>query len=234
VTSGQATGADASCASCGSPLRANAPYCGACGQAVTNRQVQPPHPAASNPVVYQQVSPSNPPAAASDHIVPASREVRCCCYLLDLAAMMSPALPLAAAAVILGVAEVVYLVVPVAFVAVWIWMALWQGFTGMSFGKAMLGLRSVSAADHLAPGFWPTIVRGLIFAGTAGLAALPVVTSAIPGDGWHDHLSGITLIDITRGSNPLGPRQQTTLRKTIDRGLKQVQSPVPLGTAGRT
>jgi hypothetical protein len=163
----------------------------------------------------------------------AGRGVRCCCYLLDLAVMMSPALPLAIAGAILGVAEVVYIVVPIAFVAVWAWMQIWQGFTGMSFGKAMLGLRLIRAADHKPPGLAATLTRSGVFAATAGVAALPVVTSPVPRDGLHDHLSGLTMIDVTLGANPLGPRQQTALRRTIDRGLNKVQSPVPLNASGR-
>jgi hypothetical protein len=226
---GQPTGADAVCAHCGSVLRANAPFCGSCGQAVTNRQTQPSVGHAARPQTAAQPS----PAVGTDQLVGAGRGVRCCCYLLDLAAMMSPALPLAIAGAILGVAEVVYIVVPIAFVAVWAWMQIWQGFTGMSFGKAMMGLRLIRAADRHAPGLAATVMRSGVFAGTAGLAALEVVTSPVPRDGLHDRLSGLTLIDITLGANPLGPRQQTALRKSIDRSLNKVHSPVPLGASGR-
>ncbi|MFC6126523.1 RDD family protein [Mycolicibacterium llatzerense] len=158
-----------------------------------------------------------------------SRGVRCCSFLLDLAIIVSPALPLAVAGAILGVREVVLIVVPVACVAVWLWVSIWQGYTGLTFGKAMLGLRLIRAADRKPPGFAAGAMRSLIFAGTLGFAALPVLASATPRDGRHDKASGLTLIDVTVGHNPLGARQQTALRRTIDRSLNKIQSPVPVG-----
>lgn len=211
------------CVHCGSTLRANAPFCSLCGQAVTNRR-----PVAAPPPVTPE-----PAASVSDQVVGARRGVRCCCYLLDLAVMLSPALPLAIAGALLGVAEVVYIVVPIAFVAVWVWMQIWQGFTGMTFGKAMLGLRLVRTVDHQAPGFPATLTRSGIFGATAGLAAMPVITSALPCEGVHDRMSGLTMIDTTLGANPLGPRPTTVLRRSTGRGLNKVQSPVPLGASGR-
>jgi hypothetical protein len=223
VTSGPVTGTDATCVHCGSAVRSNAHYCNACGKAIPSR----PTPAQRAPVTItaaaQPVSLS-PAVATADQIVLAGREVRSCSFLLDLAVMLSPALPLTVVAAILGVAQVVYFVVPTAVIAVWIWMQLWQGYTGMTFGKSLLGLRLIREADHRAPGLVACATRSLIFAGTAGLAAL---------SGAHDRLTGLALIDIARGSNPLGARQQTALRRTLDRGLKNVGSPVPLNAAGK-
>lgn len=218
-------GAGDTCTQCGSRLRANAPYCGSCGHAVTGRVLTAPVPAASQPAA---------PLAAPTvgRTVGAGRGVRCCAFLMDLAAMLSPALPLAIAGAILAVAEVVYVVVPVAFVAVWLWMQIWQGFTGMTFGKAMLGLRLVDAGDHRPPGLPATLARSALFVLTGGLAALPVLTHQDPADGLHDRLSGLTVVDVSRGANPLGPRPQVTLRTAADRGLRRVQSPVPLNNPG--
>lgn len=168
-----------------------------------------------------------------DQLLLAGPAVRACSFLLDLALMCSPVLPLAMIGAILGVAEVVYLVVPVAFLAVWVWMQLWQGFTGMSFGKAVLGLRLIRESDSHAPGYAAATTRSLVFAVTLGLAGLPAMLSATPRGGLHDNIAGLALIDVATGANPLGPRQQTTLRRSIDRGLKTVHSPVPLGTAGQ-
>lgn len=159
--------------------------------------------------------------------------MRACSFLLDLAVMASPVLPLAAIGAIFGVAEVVYLVVPVAFLAVWVWMQLWQGFTGMSFGKSVLGLRLIRTSDRRAPGYAAAATRSLMFAATAGLAGLPAMFSTTPRDGAHDRVAGVTLIDVAVGGNPLGPRQQTPLRRGVDRGVKTVHSPVPLGAAGQ-
>ena len=153
---------------------------------------------------------------------------RCAAWLLDIAAMMSPALPLSTAAAVLGVAEIVYIVIPVAFVAVWLWMQIWQALTGLSFGKAMLGLRLVRVDGLREPGFGAALARSLIFVGTLGAAGLPVVLSARPRDGLHDRLTGLTVLDVTAGANPLGARPATTLRRSADRGLNQVHSPIPV------
>ena len=146
--------------------------------------------------------------------------------------MMSPAMPLCTAAAVLGVAEVIYIVVPVAFVAVWLWMQIWQGLTGKTFGKAMLGLRLVRAADYRPPGLGATSRRSLFFVLTLGLAGLPVLMSSDPEAGWHDRISGLTVLDVTTGANPLGQRQHTTLRRSPDRGLNRITSPVPVSAPG--
>ena len=229
MTPGHRIGSDAACAHCGSGLRADAPYCGSCGQAVTNRQPQPPVTRGQRFATVAQPR----PAVVADQIVGAGRGVRCCCYLLDLAAALSPALPLAVAGAILGVAEVVYVVMPVAFLAAWAWMQIWQGFTGLSFGKAMLGLLLIRVADQQAPGLAATLTRSGIFAATFGLAALPVIASPVPRDGLHDRVAGLTLIDTSLGANPLAPRRRTSLRRSIDRGLNKVHSPVPPDPARR-
>lgn len=222
-------GADAGiCGRCGSALRVNAPFCGSCGQAVTNRVLQPPDPTP----LSQPTLPSASPAPASA-IAGAGSGVRCASHLLDLAVMLSPALPLAIAAVVLGVPEVVYAVVPVAFVAVWIWMQIWQGYTGQTFGKSMLGLRLVRITDQRPPGLAACVLRGAVFAATGGLAALPVVMGEVPTDGWHDKISRTTVIDVVWGSNPLGRQQNPVFRRAAGRGVNKVSSPLPTGVPGR-
>lgn len=128
---------------------------------------------------------------------PARRGVRASAALLDLAAMASPALPLSAAAAALSVAELVYLVLPVASAAIWAWTQVWQGLTGTSFGKGMLGLRLVRPTDHRPGGPGRVLLRSAVFLITGGLAALPVLRSGRPCPGWHDRLSGLTVIDLT-------------------------------------
>ncbi|WP_179475858.1 RDD family protein [Mycolicibacterium vinylchloridicum] len=227
--SGQPVGADPPCTQCGSALRTNAPYCGACGATVTNRQ---PRQAVSfdtnTTTAARPFAQVNAPA-----VVAAGRGVRCCSVLLDVAITISPALPLTAAAAILSSAAVVYIVIPVAAVAVWLWMQIWQGFTGVTFGKAMLGLQLLRRADLSPPTFAACCLRSGILAGTAGLAALPVLTSSIPRDGLHDRLSGVTMIDVTLGANPLGNQQCTSLRATKNRGLNRVGSPLSMTSTGR-
>lgn len=216
------------CCRCGSGLRANAPFCGSCGQAVLDRRYRQAEPVGAPQLAAWASQPPDP-----DRIVGARRGVRCACYLLDLAVMLSPVLPLAVTAAVLGVAEVVYVVVPIAFVAVWVWMQIWQGYTGMTFGRSMLGLRLVRVGDHQPPGLPMCAGRGGIFAATAGLAALPVIVSDVPHDGLHDRLTGLTVIDTVQGVDPLGRKQQPVFRRSPDRGLNKVAGPLPVDMSGR-
>jgi hypothetical protein len=147
--------------------------------------------------------------------------------------MISPALPLAITGAFLGVAEVIYIVVPVSFVAVWAWLQIRQGLTGNTFGKSMMGLRAVRAADNQPPGVGPSMLRSLIFVATCGLAALPIILNARPSPGLHDRVSRLTVLDVTTGANPLGPRRQAALRRSADRGLNRVHSPIPFSTSRR-
>lgn len=227
--SGHPTGADPTCLQCGSVLKVNAPYCGACGAAVTNRH---PRQAVSFDT-HTSTGVQAPTTVAVPTLVPAGRGVRCCSALLDLAVTISPALPLTAAAALLSSAEVVYIVIPVAAVAVWLWMQIWQGFTGLTFGKAMLGLRLIRRANLHPPGFAASVLRTAIFVGTAGLAAVPALTSPTPPEGVHDRLTGLTVIDATLGANPLGVQQHTALRTTKNRSLNKVGSPISVASAGR-
>ncbi|UXA19105.1 RDD family protein [Mycobacterium sp. SMC-4] len=229
MVQGSSDAHDGSCRHCGSPLRVNAPFCATCGQAVTNRGYQHPNPA---PRVLPELPAYTAPSTV-DHVVGAGRGVRCVSYLLDLAVMLSPALPLAIAGAVLGVAQIVYTVVPVAFVAVWLWMQIWQGLTGMTFGKSMLGLRLVRAGDNQAPGLLACLTRGAVFGVSAGLAALPTVINEMPCDGFHDRASGLTVIDVVQGANPLGKKQVPVFRRTADRGLNKVTGPLPRDVSGR-
>jgi RDD family len=201
----------------------------ACGQAVQNRAMPSMNARTAIAPGRQPVTVAS--AAPADQIILAGREVRCCCYLLDLAVTLSPVVTFVAIAALLDSAGVLYIVMPVAVAAVWLWLQLWQGLTGLSPGKAVLGMRAVRGPDHNPPGMAASTARSLIFGLTAGLAALPVLTSTTPR-GRHDQVTGIDLIDVTLGRNPFGARQQSALRRTIDRSLTRVQSPVPLAGAG--
>lgn len=228
MTYGASDAAGGQCHHCGSALRLHAPFCGSCGRAVLNRSIPP----ATQVTAPRPVAPL-PTAGQSDRIVGAGRGVRCASYLLDLAVMLSPALPLAIAAAILGVPEIVYIVVPIAFVAVWAWMQIWQGYTGMTYGRSMLGLRLTRVSDHKPPGLAACVTRSGVFAATAGLVALPVVASDVPRDGWHDKLTALTVIDTVQGGNPLGRKQEPVFRRSPDRGLNKVAGPLSVNMSRR-
>ncbi len=220
---GTAGAPSASCPRCGSALPANARFCTGCGYALTTRNGRLDAPAGSPP------APHTASEAEGDQIRPAGAAVRCIAFLLDLAAMVSPALPLSIAGATVGLAALVYIVVPVAFVAVWAFMQTWQGLTGTTFGKAILGLRLVQAADSRRPGVAAALTRSALFAVTLGLAGLPGVPDRAGQSGWHDRLTGLAVIDVTVGANPLGARPQRTLRRVAaDRGVHRVHSPVPI------
>ncbi|WP_197497669.1 RDD family protein [Mycobacterium sp. 1274756.6] len=179
------------CPFCGATNPPGAHFCTACGEALEAG------PTAAGPAEALEV-PSAP-------VRRAGRAVRTVAALLDLAAMLSPALPLAAVATVFRVPAVVYIVLPLAFVLVWAWLQIWQAVGGTSFGKAILGLRLIRTADHRAPGLLRTLARSAVFILTAGLAGLPVLAG---GTGLHDRLSGLTVLDVVNGADPLGPRRR--------------------------
>lgn len=117
--------------------------------------------------------------------------------LLDIAAMATPVLPLSIAAAAFGSARLVYVVTPIAFVAVGLWIQIWQGITGASFGKAMMGLRLVRSIDNRPAGVGRVLLRSLVFVATAGAAALPVMRGATSRPGLHDRISGVDVLDET-------------------------------------
>lgn len=230
----QPAGAGASCPQCGSGLPPSARFCTRCGHTLTARSGQL-YAAAGAPTAVRPTQPPTTPEASDDPIVPAGVAVRSSAFLLDLAAMVSPALPLSIAAASLRTAALVYAVVPVAVVAVWAFMQTWQGLSGTTFGKSLLGLRLVGADDLQRPGVGRALLRGTIFALSLGLAALPMTPDARGRAGLHDRVTGLGVLDVTVGANPLGARPQRTLfrRAASDRSLHRVHSPVPIPTTKR-
>ncbi|MCB0928579.1 MAG: RDD family protein [Mycobacterium sp.] len=180
------------CEQCGAQLAPDALFCPICGvEAGTRRFIGAP--------------------GAGD--VPAGRTVRAAAFVMDLAAIAAPIFPLAIAGAVLDVAAVLTVVTPLACAAVWLWMQLWLALMGRSLGKTMLGLRLVSDDDRL-PGLPRTVARSLIFAVTLGAAALPMMTSSTPRDGLHDRLTGLRVLDVVAGDNPLDTHTRAAFRRS--------------------
>ena len=188
------------CSRCDSSLPETTRFCSACGHRLSFVEPTALPDAATDPITR-------------DGVVSAGGGVRFTASLLDIAAMMSPTLPLSIAAAVLAVAEIVYVVMPVAFLAVWLWMQIWQGLTGFSFGKSMMGLRLVRAVDDRPPGFAAVLLRSGVFVGTLGLAAIPVLRRSGACSGLHDRVSGLKVIDVVLGDDPVGPSPHARLRR---------------------
>lgn len=218
---------DVLCPHCGSTLPAAGHFCAICGRRQGRSRERAPQPADKSTAVSEPKT----DRTAADHARLAGRGVRLSSSLLDTAAMLSPTLPLAIAAATLRVAQVVYIVMPVAFAAVWVWMQIWQGLTGSSFGKAMLGLRLVRAADNRHPGLGAVLIRSGVFIATLGLAALPVMRSRTPRSGLHDRVSGVKVVDLTHSPGPDGAPPPVGRRRPAA-PMRRVSSPISITSTG--
>lgn len=223
----QSANTDVLCPHCGSTLPAAGHFCSACGRRQSRSRERAPQPARVIPAVVD----AKTDRIAADHVQLAGRGVRLSSALLDIAAMLSPTLPLAIAAATLRVAQVVYIVMPVAFAAVWVWMQIWQGLTGSTFGKAMLGLRLVRATDNRHPGLGAVLIRSGVFIATFGLAALPVMRSRTPRSGLHDRVSGLKVIDLTHSPGPDGTQPPAGRRRPMT-PKRRVSSPISITSPG--
>ncbi len=83
--------------------------------------------------------------------------------------------------------------------------ALGQGLTGLTPGKALLGLRTVRAGSGASIGVAPALLRGAVLwvatlpAFGLGLATLAWTAVSDPGRqrrGWHDQLCGSVVVDV--------------------------------------
>lgn len=206
---GQPSDAGVRCPECGSGVPDGASFCRVCGQRLASRRGV----ITQKTVVLASVyDPATEPATAQ--VLRARRGVRFSSSTLDVAVMASPALPLSVVAAMVGRAELIYVVMPVAVVSVWLWMQIWQGLTGSSFGKSMLGLRLVGLADNGPAGLARAILRSGFFVATFGLAAVPVIRSSEPQLGLHDRISGTQVLDISTADVPVRKQQRITLRRS--------------------
>ncbi|ANH36946.1 RDD family protein [Nocardioides dokdonensis FR1436] len=110
------------------------------------------------------------------------------------------------------------------FVVVQVLLAALLGLRGLSPGKALLGLRAVSASTGRPVGVPYALLRGLVVA-VAGLptlflgAATLAWTSAADRDrqrrGWHDHLAGSVVVDV-RPVPEAGPEAEARPRAIVN------------------
>ncbi len=109
-------------------------------------------------------------------------------------------------------------------VVVQVLLAALLGLRGLSPGKALLGLRAVSASTGRPVGVPHALLRGLVVA-VAGLptlllgAATLAWTSAADRDrqrrGWHDHLAGSVVVDV-RPVPEAGPEAEARPRAIVN------------------
>lgn len=229
----------AACVRCTNPLQAGAAFCRLCGAPVSGRVIAPPEPplpAGMSPEGDDSRSfldrPS-PAAADFDGVRPADAVVRVAAWLVDAATVVVTVFLVAVLAHVTDTPAVLLVTGPVAVVALWTWSIVWHAMTGTSFGKAALGIRLVSSRDLTAPGLSSAIVRSSVVLASVGTV---FVSIALDGSGWrrgwHDTLGSTVVIDVVNGRNPLGEQVVTAVLRRPDRGLRSIDSPVPLRTVG--
>ena len=118
-------------------------------------------------------------------------------------------------------------------------IAVVQGLTGLTPGKALLGLRTVRAGSGSSIGVGRALLRGAVLwvatlpAFGLGLATLAWTAVSDPGRqrrGWHDQVSGSVVVDVRPVPPDVvvedsGPRQVVNL--TAMRLVPAPQAPVP-------
>ncbi len=100
---------------------------------------------------------------------------------------------------------------------------VFQGRMGVTIGKGIVGIRSVSAGPLAKPGFWRIVLRTLIVSCSN---IVPLVGPALfffsalrdpeqRGRAWHDHAAHVWLIDIKKGLDPYDEKRIRIARKII-------------------
>ncbi|MEU3474376.1 RDD family protein [Rhodococcus sp. NPDC006774] len=213
------------CVRCGSGLSPGAPFCAVCGGAVSNRAVAPSTlaKAATSPL---QVDPVSPGA----RVLPASRGLRVVSTVIDCGAVALGPFAFTMLGLALANGAVALVVGSISAVCTWIWLVVWNGVRGVSFGKAALGLRLADSATTRPAGIAAAAARSLVFLAIPWLCALSTAfDSSGLRRGWHDRVARTAVIDVVKGLNPMGPQVVTTAFRKPDRGTLAVASPVPVG-----
>lgn len=100
---------------------------------------------------------------------------------------------------------------------------VFQGRMGVTIGKGIVGIRSVSAGPLAKPGFWRIVLRTLIVSLSN---ILPLIGPALfffsalrdpekRGRAWHDYAARIWLIDVKEGLDPYDDKRIRIARKVI-------------------
>ncbi|WP_155293361.1 RDD family protein [Rhodococcoides fascians] len=176
------------------------------------------------------------PAPQSDlvtpgaQLLPASRGLRVISTVIDCGAVALGPLAFTMLGLALSNGAVALIVGSISAVCTWIWLVVWNGVRGLSFGKAALGLRLADSATTRPAGIAAAAARSLVFLVLPGLCALSTVfDSSGLRRGWHDRVARTAVIDVVKGLNPMGPQVVTTAFRKPDRGTLAVASPVPVG-----
>ncbi|WP_072804065.1 RDD family protein [Rhodococcoides yunnanense] len=195
---------------------------------MSNRAVAPPTEAERASLVPPP--PSNDSIVLDAQLLPASRGLRPVATVIDFGAVAFGPFAFTMLGLALSNSAVAVIVGPLSAVCVWIWLVVWNGVRGLSFGKAALGLRLADSATFRPVGVGRSIARSLVFLSLPGLSALSTFfDSSGLRRGWHDRVARTVVIDVVKGANPIGPQIVTTAFRKPDRGVLAVASPVPVG-----
>ncbi|MCW4458978.1 RDD family protein [Microbacterium sp. MPKO10] len=109
-----------------------------------------------------------------------------------------------------------------------------HGLKGVTIGRALAGIRSVSVVKMRKPGFWRIVLRTLIL--QAANVVLPLLGPAVflssslwsdRGIGWLDRVSKSRVIDIRLGLNPMDLKALRRAERRIARPERVVETDLP-------
>lgn len=109
-----------------------------------------------------------------------------------------------------------------------------HGLKGLTIGRALAGIRSVSVVKMRKPGFWRIVLRTLIL--QAANVVLPLLGPAVlfssslwsdRGIGWLDRVSKSRVIDIRLGLNPMDLKALRRAERRIARPERVVETDLP-------
>ncbi|SEE90227.1 RDD family protein [Ruania alba] len=97
-----------------------------------------------------------------------------------------------------------------------------HGRKGFTFGKSMLGLRSINVKTLERPGFFRILLRslviwlsGLVVIGPILFLLSPLFDPEKRGRGWHDMVGRSWMVDVRKGLQPYDAKRIRIARKTV-------------------